>query len=165
MKIEHKATKKTHKASHVGVGKSNRKDGEEQINVSFLQMSFFIFLGHVTSRTLKPSLYDSMAVNSPLVQIYYLHPNIIYAASKGRLITLLSQAVRHLWTEHLHEVSPPFCLLHWAPGPLKKYNPMSWRCGARGATCNLWEQKPRVQDAWWSVCWGFGMVNASFWTA
>jgi len=33
------SNKKTYKASRVDFDKNNRKDGEEQINVSFLQMS------------------------------------------------------------------------------------------------------------------------------
>lgn len=37
--------KKTHKASPVGLDKNNRKDGEEQINAFFLQMSFLFSSG------------------------------------------------------------------------------------------------------------------------
>lgn len=85
-----------------------------------------------------------MAVNSSLVQIYYLYPNIIYAAWKDRLITLLNQAVRRLWTKHLHEVSPqdiPPALSTGLQVLKTRYNPVTWSPGAKGATCNLREYR------------------------
>lgn len=85
-----------------------------------------------------------MAVNSSLVQIYYLHPNIIYAASKDRLITLLNQAVRRSWTEHLHEVSLqdiPSALSTGLHSLKNRCFIVIWSPEAKGATRNLQEYR------------------------
>lgn len=59
-------------------------------------MSFLFSSGMLQASHSSQAYMIQWQLIQPLVQIYCLHPNIIYAASKDRLITLLNQAGRHL---------------------------------------------------------------------
>lgn len=77
-----KKKKQKHKARHVGPDKNNRKDREEQINVSFLQMSF-LFPSGMLQATHSNQAY--------MTQWQLIHPWCRFTATIQRLFMQLQK--------------------------------------------------------------------------
>lgn len=77
-----KNKKQKHKARHVGPDKNNRKDREEQINVSFLQMSFLFPSG---------MLQATQSNQAYMTQWQLIHPWCRFTATIQRLFMQLQK--------------------------------------------------------------------------
>lgn len=133
------SNKKSHKPSHVGLDKNNRKGREEQINVSFLQMSFLFSSGMLQAT------HSSQAY---MTQWQLIYPWCRFTAS---IQTLFMQLQRTGWL--------PSWIRQWGACELSiymkssleafllscpvgsrsansRYDPVTWSPRAKHATCN-----------------------------
>jgi len=133
-----KKKKQKHKARHVGPDKNNRKDREEQINVSFLQMSF-LFPSGMLQATHSNQAY--------MTQWQLIHPWCRFTATIQRLFMQLQKTGwLPSWIRRWGACEPsiyiraplkdPSYLAHWAPGAQNQV--LLWSKRDEGAACVLW---------------------------